>query len=732
MKTNVTYLIAANGAARREGNYVVVPVIAMVEGVVHAMNASAPEFVPASELSALGWEDRPIFIGHPMVAGYPVSGKHPAIAHTSIGHTKNPRVDGTRLLMEAWIDESKAEKDLIDRILAGEAIDVSQGAFVRTETTRGIFGGKEYFGVWRDIDPDHLALLPGARGACSWAMGCGIRAAMEHGTNEQLKNAWYDSKTGIDDHGRAADAHAAAGNAHSAAASAHQAALTGKGSVKIAHNASANAHAGTEHAAAMSQKTGMGTSSHNTSAKTESEHAAEHSTNDNHANAAAAHAQAASHHYDQAANHARMRMHAAEETDMTLHCYAEWLEAGLETDALIKTLRDIPQAVRDKMPKADFAGPNESFPIEQAVDVADAARAIGRAKGNRAEIKRAIVTIAYRKGFEASLPEDWKRKKDQKAASGLLRLIEVAKSYFKPAQDANQMGKNTLMDKLREAVMAVEPNGMVLDYHPVTDPAHVVYVCYDGMETTTWERAFTLADSGVVTLSDSKIEVEAVTTYEPVTGASPQRYLKAACSCQKEKEIDMTKTERIKALVAKGSKMFVEGDIKMLEGADDAQLARFEAAADADLKTATDAKVAKDAADKTAKDAADKVAKDASDAALLKAAQAGKASATFEELLATATPEVRAALKAAQDVVVATKAATIKTLKDSKRCTFTDVQLNAMDQTQLDSLVTLAGITVATSHGLQLPPAAQDGEMKVAAAPTNEAFNEAIRASVKK
>lgn len=63
---------------------------------------------------------------------------------------------------------------------------------------------------------------------------------------------------------------------------------------------------------------------------------------------------------------------------------------------------------RDKLPDEDFAGPDRSFPIVEAGDVSDAASSLGRAKGDTASIKANIISIAKRKGFEASLPDAWK------------------------------------------------------------------------------------------------------------------------------------------------------------------------------------------------------------------------------------------------------------------------------------------------------------------------------------
>jgi hypothetical protein len=66
--------------------------------------------------------------------------------------------------------------------------------------------------------------------------------------------------------------------------------------------------------------------------------------------------------------------------------------------------RDWPQSKRDKTPKEDFAGPNESFPIQDQADVNAAAKLIGHAK-DPAAVKARIIAIAKRKGLK--IPESW-------------------------------------------------------------------------------------------------------------------------------------------------------------------------------------------------------------------------------------------------------------------------------------------------------------------------------------
>lgn len=64
---------------------------------------------------------------------------------------------------------------------------------------------------------------------------------------------------------------------------------------------------------------------------------------------------------------------------------------------------------RKKLPESDFAGPNRTYPIVDASDVADAAALIGKADDPEA-VKRRIIAIAKRKGF--SIPDAWKEKAD--------------------------------------------------------------------------------------------------------------------------------------------------------------------------------------------------------------------------------------------------------------------------------------------------------------------------------
>ena len=171
-------------------DYVVVPVTALVEGVIQALNAATPELVLATEfgIAPAGWDGRPVMHNHPTIEGRPVSANSPDVLEKfCFGRVFNTKVESKQLQTEGWIDLAKAAalggsvQKTVDRILDGKPVEVSVGVFVVAEAQKGVYNGKEYGSVWRDLVPDHLAFLEeGHVGACSNEMGCGVRAAAVH------------------------------------------------------------------------------------------------------------------------------------------------------------------------------------------------------------------------------------------------------------------------------------------------------------------------------------------------------------------------------------------------------------------------------------------------------------------------------------------------------------------------------------------------------------------------
>jgi len=163
--------------------FLVVPVVALVEGVLQGMNAPVPELALSSEFGKIpdGWNGRPIVMNHPVVDGVAVSANSPAVLEAfSFGMMFNTHVEDSKLKSEAWLDVARAAEiggeiqETVERIQAGEMVEISTGLWTDTEEKKGRWNSKEYGAVWHNIVPDHLAFLSkGVKGACSVEDGCG-------------------------------------------------------------------------------------------------------------------------------------------------------------------------------------------------------------------------------------------------------------------------------------------------------------------------------------------------------------------------------------------------------------------------------------------------------------------------------------------------------------------------------------------------------------------------------
>lgn len=197
-KARDVHLRGALGAVRQEKWHgretLIIPVVALMDGVIHAVNAETPERVPLDllERAATSWNNRPLTLGHPFLNGAAVSANDPKVLETqSFGSIFNSRVSGTKLLMDAYVDVEKAEqvggKEFLQSLQAGKMCEVSVGAAVKVRQEDGEHNGKKFSAIWLEAAGDHLAFLPRGRGACSIEMGCGAhRSAMHLVTAEAI------------------------------------------------------------------------------------------------------------------------------------------------------------------------------------------------------------------------------------------------------------------------------------------------------------------------------------------------------------------------------------------------------------------------------------------------------------------------------------------------------------------------------------------------------------------
>jgi len=189
MKLQTLARSAVSGYTARNETYegrahIVVPCIALIEGV-HS-GSEGPVFYPAAEIErfAEAWNGEPIVVDHPVNRdGAPVSASaEPAVAEKVrvgriFGAAYDPSIRGLRY--ELWLDErlmKEHDPNALARLQRGEVMEVSTGLYADDDGTPGEWNGEQYASSVRNIRPDHLALLPHSMGACSVADGCGVRA----------------------------------------------------------------------------------------------------------------------------------------------------------------------------------------------------------------------------------------------------------------------------------------------------------------------------------------------------------------------------------------------------------------------------------------------------------------------------------------------------------------------------------------------------------------------------
>ncbi len=136
------------------------------------------------------WLKTPVCVDHPRDSqGREISiNDDPTKVHRIVGEVRvaNGSKDG-QLKFEVWIDEAKgfkSDKELtrngrptwFSKYLNGERIEVSTGLYTENEPAplHSTHNGQSYTHFAKKHKPDHFAILPDARGACSVADGCGL------------------------------------------------------------------------------------------------------------------------------------------------------------------------------------------------------------------------------------------------------------------------------------------------------------------------------------------------------------------------------------------------------------------------------------------------------------------------------------------------------------------------------------------------------------------------------
>jgi len=171
--------------------YLVTSLVIFVEGV-HC-GSGGPLFYSAHELerSVEGWNGRVLPIFHPERGGKFVTANSPEeFEGRKVGQIFGARYDGLKrgIVGDAWIDVEacrRLDPGLLSVVRSGRPVEVSPGMIFDLDGVSGEWNGEAFGSSVLNIVPDHCALLPGGRGACSLEDGCGLNVNV--GDNSLMK-----------------------------------------------------------------------------------------------------------------------------------------------------------------------------------------------------------------------------------------------------------------------------------------------------------------------------------------------------------------------------------------------------------------------------------------------------------------------------------------------------------------------------------------------------------------
>ena len=155
----------------------VVPMVMIREGVWSG--SAGPLLYTENVLrsSVDQWNGKPIVVYHPNMYTSQTAGNPTIFNEQKIGVIFNARMKGSRLTAEAWINLDRCfevDQRVWNAVRQRQVMEVSTGLLSDEDPTSGIWQGQDYKATVTRIVPDHLAVLPDMRGACSIADGAGL------------------------------------------------------------------------------------------------------------------------------------------------------------------------------------------------------------------------------------------------------------------------------------------------------------------------------------------------------------------------------------------------------------------------------------------------------------------------------------------------------------------------------------------------------------------------------
>ncbi len=168
--------------------YLVAPSTLIVPGVLDG--SEGPLLYPPDEVvrNISDWNGMPLVAYHPMdEEGNPLSARDPSVLENQgIGYVFRANIkDNSALAIESWFDVEKTksfdenlspEIRILPKLLANKPIELSTGLYTENSPADegSTWNGVAYKFVARNYKPDHVAILPDEKGACSIENGCGV------------------------------------------------------------------------------------------------------------------------------------------------------------------------------------------------------------------------------------------------------------------------------------------------------------------------------------------------------------------------------------------------------------------------------------------------------------------------------------------------------------------------------------------------------------------------------
>jgi hypothetical protein len=161
-------------------DYLVAPLTLIVPGVLNGSKGAL--YYPPEEVAKdpSMWNNTPIVVNHPTQNGVGVSAREPKVMHDyCIGSLMRTRVHNGKLKAEGWFDienTKRIDPRIYQSLLQGQPMELSTGLFTENEEAPAgsHYNGTNYQYIARNYKPDHLAILPDQKGACSMKDGCGM------------------------------------------------------------------------------------------------------------------------------------------------------------------------------------------------------------------------------------------------------------------------------------------------------------------------------------------------------------------------------------------------------------------------------------------------------------------------------------------------------------------------------------------------------------------------------